>query len=239
MPSIFSWYKTSMWGNMIICSLSGKKLFETRHKTVKNTLEEVVERNIDLSYADLRNCKITDASLDGMIAPGASFWGTDFGGSDIGYAILHGADLRCANLSDCCFAHSNLTGANMNGAQFSRTIVEGAVLDRARVSCPSFWECDLQTAQSMIGLVYSHLGEDEIALEKPPVIIKGMGSPFVLHGDTCLWGSVFFNGKDMPPVLYESLSSICATIERMVNSGTSSHNAKYPMPKKESSYKPL
>lgn len=225
MPSIYinSWYKTYMWGNMIIRSLSGKKIFETRHKRMRDTLEEAVKKGIDLSYADLRRYKFRNASLDGMIAAGASFWGADLSGSDIGYATLHGADFRGSLLKDVCFAHSNLTGANMLGSHFENTILQNTTMDRVRVSCPSFWNSDLQSIRSMIGFVFLHKGEEEFVMHAPPLIIRGIGYPLILQENICLWGDVLYRSGSMPAGLYTVLSKINTIIGNVGRQKEDSH----------------
>lgn len=217
-----------MWGRMIIQSLSGKKLFETRHKRMRDTLEEAVAKGVDLSFADLRGHKFGNTSLDGIMAPGASFWGADLSGSDIGYATLHGADFRGTDLSDTCFAHSNLTGANMMGAYFERSILEDAIMDRVRVSCPSFWSNDLQSVRSMIGLVYAHKGEEEFPVEESPIIIRGLGYPLILQENLCLWGEKIHCGGIVPKELNEVMMKIVGTIEAVRKRKKPSQNAILP-----------
>lgn len=221
-----------MWGRMIIQSLSGKKIFETRHKRMRDTLEEAVCKGIDLSFADVRGHKLSGAALDGIIAAGASFWGADLSGTDIGYATLHAADFRCADVSDACFAHSNVTGANMTGAYFGGTILESAVMDRVRVSCPSFWSNDLQSMKSMIGLVYIHKGEEEFVVDKP-LIIRGMERPLVLQENLCLWGDILYRKGPIPQGLNAILQDLNSTIEGIWQRNRRLQNAIRPNLKRD------
>ncbi len=203
-----------MWGNMIIKSISGKNLIESDHKSLRTAVEYCAMHNIDLSFADLRRARLSGASLDGLRAHGACFWGADLSGADLGLAGLRGADLRCTNLKDACLAESDLAGAGLHGAYFSRTIIEGAVLSGARISCPSFWDCDLASAQDFTGLCYSHRGERDIILNAPPVIVHINGARMVLIEDHVLWGCDLYGIGDAPFALQKTLFSLKTLTEK-------------------------
>lgn len=177
---------------MIIRSINGDNIIETGHKTMRAALEYCALEGIDLSGADLRKARCTRASLDGLIARDACLWGADFTAADIGLADLRGADLRRANFKDACLAESDLSEADLQGAYFAGTIIDGAKLDGTILSCPSFWSCDLQSAGSYDGLVYNHLGERHIVIDRGPLVIQGMGKRLVLSQDFCLWGNDLF-----------------------------------------------
>lgn len=218
-----------MWGRMIIKSLSGKTIIETQDKTLKRTLEYCALKGVDLSGADLRKARLSLANLDGLKAQSASFWGADFTGTDMGFADLQGCDLRCTELKDTCLAHTDLSGADLRGAYFSGTIIEECILNRAIISCPSFWSCDVQNAASLKGLSFIHLGERVIRIEQAPVLIKGFTHDIVLHKEWCMWGKDLYPNDFLPREMQNALLKLKADIERVV-----SRNAKPPIPKRAS-----
>lgn len=221
-----------MWENMIIKSLSGKTIYTASSRTMRGALEEGVAKGIDFSFADLRKAQLRDACLDGIVAAGASFWAADLSGADIGLGDLRKADLRCALLKDACIAETDLSGADMSGAYFSGTIVEGAVLDRARTTCPSFWDVDIASARSMRGLVYSHKGECDLIVSPNASIIRAAGERIVLNDEWCLWRGGLYGrgGAARPHALEKRLLSLSAEIDGFITE-SHSHHAKEPIPK--------
>lgn len=218
---------------VIIKTLSGKKIYQSEQRTIRGALEEGIEKGIDFSFADLRKAKLYRASLDGMVAVGAILWGADLEGADIGLADLRKSDMRCANLKDTCLAESDLTGADMRGAYFAQTILEGAILNRARVSCPSFWDQDIGSAASLRGTVFVHKGETDIAVDQQSFLIRGQGPQIVLTGNACLWrGHVFGSGyADLPETLRSAIKNVRDRLDGVLAS-SGSHNANETNPKR-------
>lgn len=215
---------------MIIKSTEGKILIQADHKTVRGALEYCAERGIILEKADLRRAKLTHANLDGLQAPGASFWGADFTASDVGFANLQNADLRNATFKDTCFAQTDFTGADLRGAYFSRTLVEGACLDRIVVSCPTFWDCDLRSADSLKGARFTHKGEHTVLLCSSPLVIHGLKRRMVLMEDLCFWGNNLYPAGLLPREGQKQLFLLKTTIDRMMR-GSHSPIANRTIPK--------
>ena len=91
-----------------ITSVSGQLLFEyeKENNTVKDTLLEAIERDVDLCGADLRSTNLYGADLYGADLSGAVLCGADLHGANLCGADLCSADLRDANLRN-----ANLSGA--------------------------------------------------------------------------------------------------------------------------------
>lgn len=187
-----------MWGYMIIKTVMGKVIYETKATTFKKAVEEAVSKNVDLSHADFRRQKFYRAKLDGIIAPGATLWGADCRHADMSGADFRGADLRNTNLQDSCLAETSFCDANFSGAFFSNTILRGANLEGTIFSCSSILGCDLQTASNLHRAVYCHRGEINIPLQPPPVIIHGLKNRMAIFEKDILWGDVVI---DLPAAL--------------------------------------
>lgn len=201
---------------MIIRDTEGRPLVKTDHKTIRQTLEWCVAEGVYLPGADLRKAKLSQACLDGLQARGCSLWGADLSGADIGYSDLRHADLRCAMFKDTCLVQSDLSAADLRGAYFSCTLLDEARLDGATVSCPSFWDCDLQNLRSMMGLVYSHLGEDSVTLSTFPVVIKGFSKRLVMFETHGLWGNDLCAAGEWPQEAERALFSAKTIAERVM-----------------------
>lgn len=218
---------------MIIRSINGTIIYHSKRKTLRQALEEGVERGIDFSGADLRRARLSGASLDGMRAAGASMWGADLTGTDIGLAELRGADMRCANLKDTCLAETDLAGADLTGAYFSRTLLAGAILDKVRLSCPSFWDTEWMAARSHMGAVFLCQGEREVMLSGTCAVINIRGARVVLADKTCIWnGTAHAHGAmhKLPAHVSGSLQVVQARLAKTIASGNS-QNATNPDPK--------
>lgn len=199
---------------MIIRTIDGKTIIKTNHKTIRKTVEWCVSEKIDLSGADLRQARLSQASLDGLKARGACFWGADFSGADIGFADLRRSDLRCAILEKTCLAESDLTGTDLQGAYFSGALLEGIRLKGAIVSCPSIWGCDIQDAASLSSLIYRHLGETDIVLSRPPLVVRGLEKRLVVFEGACLWGADLYKAGEMPLAAQRAFFSAKTIIEK-------------------------
>ena len=96
-----------------IKTLAGKVLFESEKTTLKEVLEEAVNRGAYLRGADLEGADLRDADLEGAYLRGA-----DLGDADLRDAYLGDANLEGANLIGTNLRGANLEGANLKGADF-------------------------------------------------------------------------------------------------------------------------
>ncbi len=215
---------------MIIKDKNGNNLFQTRHKTMKATLEYCIQNGMTLKGANIRNHNLKYANLDGLNAPDATFWRCDFTGSDIGYAQLCNIDFRACDFTDTCFANSDLTHADMRGAYFSKTLFDDAIMDGAILSCPSFWQCNISSIKSIKGLTYVHKGEWPIKISNKPVIINRNGHGFVMFDDYCLWNNGLYPSGLLPLMAVKELFGTKILIEKLLG-GCQLQNAKNTMPK--------
>lgn len=183
---------------MIIKSIKGETLYKSSRKSLRAALEYCARKGIDISGANLRRAALSGARLDGLKAQGACFWGADLSGADLAASDLSAADLRAANLKDCVLSDSHMNGADLSGAYFSQTHFDGAVLEKAIVTCPSFWNCDLHLAKSLKGLRYCHLGESEVILKTSPLVVRDATRRIVAGNDFCLWGNFMVRDAAKP-----------------------------------------
>lgn len=204
---------------MIIYSLNGKKIYDSQCKTIRGALEEAVANNIDLTGADFRKANLKGASLDGLKAPKSCFWSANLSCADIAGANLTGSDLRNAALDGACFSHTKLKKADLQGAYFSHTILEDTDMGGARISCISFFDCDLRSIQNLADATFVHWGEDEITLDKTPIVIKRLPQNIILTGDVCIRGTEILDWSDLNDDQQAAYSLLKTTMDILHRTG--------------------
>ncbi len=214
---------------MIIKSLNGRVICETDHKTIRGAVEYCAENGISLEKADLRRARLVRGNLDGLIAPGACFWGADLEGADIGYADMSGTDLRGASLKDACLCGTDLRDSDLRGAYFSGTLLEDTLITGMTASCPSLWQCNLRDAASFTHFTYLHKGEEALRVIDVPTIIEGAGPRMVLLGNRVLYGAALHSMSDFPQGLQKALFALRVAEQRAALSAPF-ENAKDPYP---------
>ncbi len=199
---------------MIIQSISGLILYKSTETTFKATLEEAVAAGADLSHGDFRKRKLYHAKLDGIKAPGASFWGADCRGVDMADANLRDADFRAADLQAACLAQSDCRGANFTGTHLSGSILRQCNMGHAVFSCPSLFASDYDEIDMFDGAVYNHLGEVNIPLAPRPVLVRGLSRPIIFTHNGLIWGSRHIPGGANDPEWEQDIRFLKATIGR-------------------------
>ena len=101
-----------------IKTLAGKVLFESEKTTLKEVLEEAVNRGAYLKGANLIGAYLEGANLRGAYLRDADLGDADLRGANLRCANLEGADLRDANLRDADLEGANLRGADLEGVDF-------------------------------------------------------------------------------------------------------------------------
>ena len=101
-----------------IKTLAGEVLFESEKTTLKEVLEEAVNRGAYLRGADLEGADLRDADLEGAYLRGADLGDADLRDANLGGANLVGADLGGADLRGASLEGANLRGADFYHAKF-------------------------------------------------------------------------------------------------------------------------
>jgi hypothetical protein len=199
---------------MIIQSINGRILYESAKTGFKAALEEAVAAGIDLSHGDFRKRKLYRAKLDGIKAPGSTFWGADCRGADLAGANLRETDFRVADMQDVCLAQSDCRGANFTGAHLSGAILRHCNMQEAVFSCPSLFASDYEDIAILDGAVYNHRGEVNISLDPRPVLVRGLSRPIILAQKGLIWGNRHISGCANDPEFEQDVRHLKATIGR-------------------------
>lgn len=109
----------------------GRKPIEVEADNMMKAIENIIEKETDLSAVDLRGADLREADLSWATLSWADLRGVNLSGANLSGANLRRADLRGANLRE-----ANLHGADLHGANLSLANLSGANLD---YSCWPLW----------------------------------------------------------------------------------------------------
>ncbi|MCA9803758.1 MAG: pentapeptide repeat-containing protein [Cyanobacteria bacterium HKST-UBA02] len=152
-------------GGSRIADQSGRVLYSTNTAvSLKDTVEEAVAKNVDLSNAmllgadlsgaDLRNAKMKNAclistqlsrtSFQNANLAGASFEGSRGEGIDFSKAKLQRVNFYGTKFSNCNFEEANLQEASLNYAFIFKSNLKGCDFQRANLNYANFSQSDLR-----------------------------------------------------------------------------------------------
>ena len=114
-----------------IKTLAGEVLFESDKTTLKEAVEEAVNRDADLEGANLIGAYLEGADLIGANLRDADLGDADLRGANLRDANLIGANLEGANLRDADLEGADLEGANLRDADLEGAYLRGADLEGA------------------------------------------------------------------------------------------------------------
>ena len=131
-----------------ITSVSGQLLFEyeKENNTVKDTLLEAIERDVDLCGADLRSANLCGANLCCADLYGANLRCADLRCANLRSADLRDADLRDADLRDANLRDADLCNADLRGANLGSVNLRSADIRDADLCNTILCHADLSSA---------------------------------------------------------------------------------------------
>ena len=133
----------------ILSRFTGLIIFESTHKTIKETVLDAIKTKADLSEADLSEANLFKADLSG-----ADLSGADLSEANLFKADLSGADLSGANLSEANLFKADLSGADLSGADLSEADLSEADLSGADLSGADLSEANLSGANGIISMQF-------------------------------------------------------------------------------------
>jgi len=159
---------------------TGKTLFEGPFATLQQALEQAIEDNICLDYADLSGAVLINATLDGAQLRHACFHNTNLMGTNLSEAFLEGANFANADLQNACLCFSNLQGCNFDGAEFGGTDIAGSNVSNCLFSTQAAFLLNFTEAASMEGTRYCVSNTESCSMSLPPVLLQGLAYPVIL-----------------------------------------------------------
>lgn len=168
---------------------TGAPLFGGTFETVKDCLEEAVEKGLSLSGADLRFQNLGHANLDDAHLDHADFTGSNLIGANLSEARLNHAKFIGCSLESACLAFSTLDHADFSDCRFGGTYIDGAKLDGALFSTPSCFHLEFIGCESMRGCRYRDEFHSECAFSNPPLLLHGLRQSIAVLGSQVIIGS--------------------------------------------------
>ncbi len=161
-------------------------LFTGRFPSFKACLEQAVNDNADLAFADLSYQDLSGAMLDGARIHKADFGGANLSGANISEADLAGSRFAGADLYNTCMAYSNLDKAVFINAGFGATDMAQASIQNCAFSSSSCFSIDFTGVKAMTGCTYLSDAGISYAMSSPPVVISGASRRPIIFLDDCV-----------------------------------------------------
>jgi hypothetical protein len=155
--------------------LTGKVMFRSSKKTIKELLEFKVRQNANLRKADLSDADLRNADLWKADLSDADLWKADLRNADLRNADLSDANLRNANLRNANLRNANLRNANLRNANLRNANLRNADLRNADLRNADLWKADLSDADlwkadlSDADLWKADLRNANLSVEKPSI----------------------------------------------------------------------
>lgn len=168
---------------MDILSATSEVIFASKHKDIRQALEEAVSNGANLTLAKLvgaycnqaalQGAKLCDANLTYAILRSSKLTDANLSG-----AKLYGADLTNAELSNVDLSHTDLYNTNLSGAT-----LRGANLKNAICNGTIFSDTDLSSVSGLKDI--QHRGPSSLATSVlynshgkiPDIFLRGCGVP--------------------------------------------------------------
>ncbi len=157
---------------------TGRTLFESSARSLREAVEQAVRENIALDGADLIRANLSGGMLDGARLRGARLRGANLTGVNMSESDCAGTDLREAVIHGGCLACSDFSRSSFEFASFGATDISGAVFSGCRFSGLSVFTLDFSSCKAMQDATYT---EDSLLypLTSPPVVIHGLRYPII------------------------------------------------------------
>lgn len=184
---------------------TGKDLFSGHFTSIIKCLEAAVEKNTNLSYADLRQKNLINGNFDGANMPYTLFSGSNLTGANLSEANLTGGIFDHTDLYNTCLCYSDLINCNFIDSNFGGTDIAGSDISYSKFSTFSCLDLNFTTTKNMIGCTYLSSSKEICEMSNRPIVIKGMlSSPIIVFDTTIKIGNMIFN-KDIFPFLIQTL----------------------------------
>ena len=132
---------------MKIKSINGDLIYEDDEKSIRETVENAVLKQIRLENADLRGCNLRGAFLPKAYLSGCDFSGDDYSnGADLSNAYMRGCDLRGANLRQCNLQNAVISDSDLSNCNMPYSDLQGISLSGSNLEKAYMRGCDLQGA---------------------------------------------------------------------------------------------
>ncbi len=164
-------------------------LYEGTFENTNDCIENAVQNNVSLAYADLQYSNLSNINLDNAIMPYADFTGSNLSGANLSESMLNGALFKDAVLYNTCFAYSEIQACDFKGASFGATDITGANISFSEFSTLSCFSLDFSHVRAMKQCLFLNAHGQETRMSRPPVVVKGISKkPIIMMKDRTFHG---------------------------------------------------
>ncbi len=192
---------------MIKNHTNNTEIFSGYYLSFIECIEDAVNKNIDLTYIDLKNKNLSNASLDSANMSGALLSGANLTGANLSEANLEESIFYNCSLYNTCLSYSNLKGCDFRNANFGATLIEGSDIQECIFSTLSCFDLDFYFTENMDGCLFASADGALHKMSKSPVILKGfLNNHIIILDNTVKIGAKTFP-REILPKLIQMLSS--------------------------------
>jgi hypothetical protein len=160
----------------ITSHLNGEILYEGHFPSLLACLEDAVENNTNLAYADLNNINLSNANLDDARLKHAKIINCNLSGANLSESNLSGAQIKGCALYNTCLCYSNLQGCDFEDSSFGATDIAGCDISGSRFSTLSCFNLYFNLVHRMDSCIFTDIQGTPCTMSAPPLIIKGLSA---------------------------------------------------------------
>lgn len=168
-------------------------IFSGYYPTFTHCLEDAVEKQINLSYVDLKSHNLTNANLDGANMPCADLSGANLTGANLSEANLTQAIFYNADLYNTCLAYSDFRNSDFRSASFGATMIEGCNMRNCIFSTLSCFDLEFTLTDDIGGSLFAMPDGGLHHMSKHPIVLKGLlNTPIIILDQAVKIGEKIF-----------------------------------------------
>ncbi len=180
---------------------NNEEIFSGFYNSFSECIEDAVEKNIDLSFINLKNKNLSNANLDGAKMPAALFNGTNLTGANLSEANLKGSIFYNCSLYNTCMSYSDLQNCDFRYANFGATLINGANIKNSVFYTLSCFDLDFYFTANMDGCMFAMPDGELYDMSYPPIILKGfMNTHIIVLDNKIKIGTKILPKKILPKI---------------------------------------
>jgi hypothetical protein len=167
-------------------------IFEGYFSSVKECVEEAINKRVKLDYVDLSGQNLSCANMDDGSFHRANFSHSNLMDANLSECDFTDANFSYADLTSACIAISVTKGCRFYQTSFCMTDVTDAVVKNCVFSCPSVFDVAFARSQHFGNNIFYAEGQGSYVMNEPPIVIHGLCRPVVFIDDMVKIGHDFY-----------------------------------------------
>jgi hypothetical protein len=172
-------------------------LFEGHYLNFKRCLQDAIEKEVCLKYADLTGANLSNTDLDCSNFYYVKFDNVNLQGANLTECHFEQCSFVNANLQAVCLAYSTITSCDFTGAIMHGCDIAGTALSKSIFSTRSACQLNFIDTERLSNCLYRHQDETLCSFSRPPIHIQGLELPFTIFDDCLLAGNTQLHPSDI------------------------------------------